>query len=118
MSENRTIARARKIIQTRLDKVNADYTDARMCWLETGYRRYQNKMERLEAERDELESWAQVRALMELRSENSRLRRQISELEFSVGTLRNLINTLSERYPDDEDVRGLWRLIGEIRESG
>lgn len=35
-------------------------------------------------------------------------------------TLRamRLVTGLSERYPDDEDVRGLWRLIGEIRESG
>lgn len=115
MSENKTIARAKKIIQTRLDKINAEYTDAYMLWIDTGYARYQTKMDKLDAERSELEDWMSGRALMELRSENSRLRRDLGDLKYMLDNLKRKVRAVSEKDPDNLDIRDLERLLEDIR---
>lgn len=115
MSENKTIVRARKIIQTRLEKINAEYTDAYMLWIDTGYSRYQAKMDKLDAERSELEDWMSGRALMETRSENSHLRRELGDLRYMLDNLKRKVSAVSEKNPDNLDIQDLERLLEGIR---
>ena len=115
MSENKTIARAKKIIQTRLDRINAEHNDAYMLWIDTGYSRYQAKMDKLDAERNELEDWMSGRALMELRSENSRLHRELGDLKYMLDYLKRKVRSVSEKDPDNLDIQDLERLLEDIR---
>jgi hypothetical protein len=77
-----TIIRCQGICQRKLEKLQEEYKDAEACHRDTGWERYWKKMQKIEAEMDELKAYcdtkqviaAHDRSKQRVKDENQRLR--------------------------------------------
>lgn len=113
---NKTIERAKAIISKRLDKISEEYEDAYGNWRDTGYDRYQKKMDRLEEEKDELETFLKPQqAINAAYRETARKQKELDDLNFLLKKIKNSVFYLCQAFPDCSETRSLQRLMDDIR---
>ena len=119
MNVNKYIDGIKEKVQKKIDKLYDEANEAYMNWADTGYARYMNKKERLEAEADELEAF--IHPNREVRAAYAKANREEAEKEQLKLLLKSVQNVLEEEmkydFPDCHATRRLEDIVNKSSSS-
>lgn len=114
--ENKYIAGIKAKVQKKIDTLRDEANAAYMDWAATGYQRYMNKKERLEAEADELECF--IHPEYDYKRERNKAAREAAEKEELKLLLKNVSNVVDQMkydFPDCWQTRRLEDIVNTFK---
>ncbi|CUX28055.1 hypothetical protein [Clostridium sp. C105KSO13] len=105
--ENATL----KIVQA-MDKNRKAYNEARDWLNDTGYYRYQKKMDKLDGEYEELQAFLHIEEKVEVQPETIR---ECDELKRTLSNIKSKWNYLKADMPVSADTIGLDDLLRDVQ---
>lgn len=114
--ENKYIAGIKAKVQKKIDALRKEANEAYFEWADTGYQRYMNKKERLEAEADELECF--IHPEYDNRRERNkadRLEAEKEELKLLLKQVGNVVEQMKGDFPDCWETRRLEDIVNTFK---
>lgn len=117
MEDNKYIANIKAKVKKKIDKLREEAQQAYLEWADTGYQRYMNKKDRLEAEADELEAF--INPGLEAKTALAGEAREKAEKEKLILLLKSVRNVVEEEmkyeFPDSHATRRLEDIVSKFK---
>ena len=115
--ENKYITSIKAKVQKKIDKLREEAQSAYLDWADTGYQRYMNKKDRLEAEADELESF--IKPELNVKSAWAKADKEAAEKEKLILLLKSVGNVVEDEmkyeFPDSHATRRLEDIVSKFK---
>lgn len=114
--ENKYIAGIKAKVQKKIGTLREEAQSAYLDWADTGYQRYMNKKDRLEAEADELEAF--INPELEVKRAWDKVNRETAEKEkliLLLKSVRNVVEEMKYDFPDSHATRRLEDIVSEFK---
>lgn len=115
--ENEYIVKIKAKVQKKIDALRDEANEAYQDWAATGYQRYMNKKDRLEAEADELEAF--IRPELGVRSAWAAADCAKAEVEKLTLLMKSVSNVVEEEmkydFPDCHATRRLEDIVSKFK---
>ena len=106
----------RKVLETALEKLKAEYEEAADYYTDTGYDRYFNKMRKCETQIEEIEEYMSL-GQTEKRAINTEEYKELLELRQKMKCVKNKIFYISKGLPMCSDLVTLLDILKDFRED-
>ena len=113
---NNYIASIKARVQKKIDVLRNQAEEEYQNWADTGYQRYMNKKERLEAEADELEYFIKPElSIREAWAKADRLEAKNEELKLLLKSVSNVLDGMKYDFPDCSETRQLDHIVSKFK---
>lgn len=106
----------RKVLETALEKLKAEYEEAADYYTDTGYDRYFNKMRKCETQIEEIEEYMRF-GQTEKRVINTEEYKELLDLRQKMKCVKNKIFYISKDLPMNSDLVTLLDILKDFRED-
>lgn len=102
----------KKTLESEINKLTQEYVEAGMNFRDTGYDRYYNKMQRLEAELHELQEYSMSsEAIEKAKNEQKKMEAELAKIKKD---LKNKVFYLLKAIPDCSEARSIKDYIDKL----
>lgn len=115
--DNKYISGIKAKVQRKIDALRSEAEGAYQDWAATGYQRYMNKKERLEAEADELEAF--IKPELDTRAAWAKAdlaEEETEKLKFLLKSVQNVVEEeMKYDFPDSHATRRLEDIVSKFK---
>lgn len=101
-----------QLLEKEIEKLNKQRKEARDWFNDTGYDRYQNKIDKIDAELEEIEQYKNKDIL--LADERSKLNDEKAEIEKQIVNIKNKVFYLLADCPDNIELQQLQKYLDTL----